>query len=75
MDADVGLLSMNSACVATFGQGARMCFTTDFIGQTIPLGITGEGWIQPVLLTVVNTGGSTFEALDVATSMSCSGKV
>ncbi|MBW1686664.1 MAG: hypothetical protein JRS35_16560 [Deltaproteobacteria bacterium] len=70
LPADRGLLSMNSACVATFGQDARMCFTTDFIGQAIPLGITGEGWIQPVLLHALTSGD---QPVDIATASSIMG--
>lgn len=68
--ADVGLLSMNSACVAAFGKGARMCFTTDFSGQTIPFGVTGEGWTQPVLLHALEDAN---KGVDMATGSSVIG--
>jgi hypothetical protein len=66
-----GQLTMNSACVDTFGAGAFMCPTTAFAMQPIPPGVTGEGWVQTVLAPVASQA-STLESsilFEVATGM------
>lgn len=80
-----GFLTMNSACVDTFGVGAFMCPSTAFAMQPIPVGVTGDAWVQPVFAATspatLNSSTPTHGLVEVvsgltrwpAQSLSCDG--
>src|SRR5262245_55186932 len=64
LDGGRGQLSMNGACVDTFGAGAFMCPTTAFAMQPVPVALAGTGWVQAVLAP---SGVTDFGVIEVVT--------
>ena len=78
IDGSKGHLTMTGQCVGTFGAGAFMCPTTALAMQPPPEGITGKGWVQPVLAPTRNGDNSVIEVVagfspSPSQSISCNG--